>query len=222
MNWVKIKHAIGWSKMAWCHPLKLFIADNKNCHFEKSLEIGASEYGSLAPFLLEVSNKITIGYFKCDVIKLNNNLNIFGCDTKAQYVDITNIDGKYDLIIVKSVLGGVFRVTDTNLNEVNKLIKRIVKNNLNGGALLMLNNGESFFESIVAKFGARKNGWRFFSSEDFVKPSHTYTFGFLSFFSFESRLGFVGKIIDHTLYFIDLFLSKITHHPAVILTVYRK
>ena len=106
--WKIIQDGIGWSKHAWCYPLRLFIANNPKCNFEKSLEIGASEHGSLAPFLLEVSNKITIGYFQCDIAKLNNNLSAFNCDTEAQYVDITNIDGKYDLIIAKSVLGGGF------------------------------------------------------------------------------------------------------------------
>jgi hypothetical protein len=108
MNWKVVKRGIGWSRDAWYYPLKAFIKDNQNIKLDSSLEIGASEYGSLAPFLLEVSNKITIGYFQCDIAKLNNNLSAFNCDTEAQYVDITNIDGKYDLIIAKSVLGGGF------------------------------------------------------------------------------------------------------------------
>ena len=88
--------------------------------------------------------------------------------------------------------------------------------------MLVLDNGNSFLEIVLAKFGARKNNWRFFQPQDFIKPSQQYTFGFLSCFSLENRLGVVGRVIDSTFYFFDIFLSKLTNRPTVILTVYRK
>ena len=147
------------------------------------------------------------------------------CDAELLYVDMANIIGKYDLIIAKSVLGGLFREDETNIEEVNGFINKIIRTNLNAeGALLLLDNGQSFFEGTLSRFGARKNKWRYFQRKDFRNPDpyKQYTFGFLSSFSFESRLGSFGRVFDNIAYFFDIFFSKFTNHPTVILTVYRK
>ena len=133
MNWRIIKNGIGWSREAWCQPLKLFAADNPDFSFENSLEIGASECGTLAPFLLELSNKVTVGYYQCDLVGLKDNLNLLDCEVKIQYVDMTKIDGKYDLIIAKSVLGGIFREGKSSINDVNEFINNILENNIKSG-----------------------------------------------------------------------------------------
>ena len=46
--------------------------------------------------------------------------------------DIGNdeINGKYDLIIAKSVLGGIFREDKSSVNDVNELINNILENNI--------------------------------------------------------------------------------------------
>ncbi len=223
MNWKLIEEGIGWSRKAWTRPIKNFINDNPKILFNDSLEIGASEYGTLAPFLSEISVNITIGYFQCDIARLGSNLDKFDFSTAKEFVDVTKINGTYDLIVVKSVLGGVYRKSSSTMDNVAKLIDNIMKDHLNqDGALLLLDNGESFFEGVFSKLGARKNKWRFFRPEDFIDPSCQYTFGFLSCFSFETRIGAIGKILDSVLYFFDLFLSKVTRYPTVILTVYRK
>lgn len=224
MNLVRIQNGIGWSRKAWSKPLFDFRADDQKI-YEYSLEIGASENGTLAPFLLESSKHISIGYYECDLTRLQNKLLDLNCDSELRWVDMTKINGRYDLIVAKSVLGGLFRDGQSSIKEVNALIGSVVKNNLNeGGALLLLDNGESFFESVLARFGARKNNWRYFRVKDFCipEPCKQYTFGFLTCFSLESRLGPLGRVLDDVLYFCDRFLSKYTNYPTVILTVYRK
>ena len=219
-----VESGIGWSKKSWFRPLKDFEADNQK-FYGSSLEIGASEYSTLAPFLLTLSKNISIGYYECDVISLQKKLMEFNCDAELLYVDMANIIGKYDLIIAKSVLGGLFREDETNIEEVNGFIDKIIRNNLNAeGVLLLLDNGQSFFEGALSRFGARKNKWRYFQVKDFHNPNpyKQYTFGFLSSFSFESRLGSFGRVFDNIAYFFDIFFSKFTNHPTVILTVYRK
>jgi len=224
MNSSRVQNGLGWSRKAWFKPLKDFQQDDQNM-YEHSLEIGASEHSTLAPFLFEVSKKVSIGYYECDVMSLQKKLIKLNCNKELLFADITNISGKYDLIIAKSVLGGVFREDKSNLEEVNSLIRNIISHNLNsGGALLLLDNGKSFFEKVLSIFGARKNKWRYFQSKDFrnPKPYKQYTFGFLTCFSFEFRLGLFGRALDNILYLCDKFLSKYTNYPTVILTVYRK
>ena len=133
MNWGHVKKGIGWSRNSWCHPLRAFIEDNSNIAFEHSLEVGASEYGTLAPFILELSSKGTIGYYQCDVIKLNNNMSHLNIANESEYVDMTEINGKYDLIIAKSVLGGIFREDKSSVNDVNEFINNILENNIKQG-----------------------------------------------------------------------------------------
>jgi len=220
----RVQHGIGWSRKTWFKPLKDFKADDQKI-YGCSLEVGASEHGTLAPFLLEVSKNISIGYYECDVTSLQKNLTKLNCDKELHFVDMANINGKYDLIVAKSVLGGLFREGDSSIEAVNGLIGSIISHNLNaGGALLLLDNGQSFFERALSRFGARKNKWRYFQVKDFRNPEpfKQYTFGFLTCFSFESRLGSFGRALDEMLYLCDIFLSKYTNHPTVILTVYRK
>ena len=133
MNWKIIKKGIGWSKNAWCKPLRTFVEDNPNIEFSYSLEIGASENGTLAPFIKELSNQVTIGYFQCDVIKLNHNLSHFNIENESEYVDMTEINGKYDLIIAKSILGGIFRENKSSVNDVNEFIESILERNIKQG-----------------------------------------------------------------------------------------
>jgi len=133
MNWKAVEKGVGWSKKSWCKPLKGFVEDNSNIAFEHSLEVGASENGTLAPFVKELSNQVTIGYFQCDVIKLNHNLSHFNIANESEYVDMTEINGKYDLIIAKSVLGGIFRENKSSVNDVNEFIESILERNIKQG-----------------------------------------------------------------------------------------
>ena len=223
MNWKTIKDSIGWSKDTWCQPLRAFIDDNPNIEFSHSLEIGASEYGTLSPFLKEISSKVAVGYFECYITKLNNNLSHLNIENESEYIDITEINGKYDLIIAKSVLGGIFRYKESTVNDVNEFIESIIEKNIKqGGMMILMDNGNSYFEKYLSNFGARKNDWRFFNSKDFINPYQQHTFSFLSCFLLEQRYSFFGNFFDYTLYVFDLFLSKITNHPTVILTVYKK
>ena len=223
MNWKDVEQGIGWSRSAWCHPLKRFVKDNPNMKFGSSLEIGASENGTMLPFLLSVSDKVVIGYYGCNVEKLRSSILKFSRDTEVKHVDVRNIHGKYDVVIAKSVLGGVFRLNESSIDDVNQLVESTLKSNINeGGMLVLLDNGRSFFEEVLFKCGSRKNNWRFFCEKDFINPYQQYVFGFFSCFSFESRFGVLGRAIDSLVYFLDIFLSKLTKHPTVILTIYKK
>jgi hypothetical protein len=133
VNWKIIKKNIGWSKNTWCKPLQDLYKDNPNIIFNHSLEIGANEVGTLAPFIKELSNEVTIGYFQCDPTKLNNNLSHLNIVNESKYIDMTDINGKYDLIIAKSILGGIFTYKNSTINDVNEFIECILEKNIKQG-----------------------------------------------------------------------------------------
>jgi hypothetical protein len=224
INWKKVKKGIGWSRCSWSQPLRLFFKKSKKpLRVNNSLEIGAGEYGTMAGLLDEVSNNIKIGYYKCDINALNLKLKTLNINHKCDYVDINQIDGKYDLIILKSVLGGVFlKDSPSGLEGMNQLIQRIIKDSLNeGGILLTIDNGKSFFEGALNKAGLRKYDWRYFNESDFVDYHEQYSFGFLSCFSFETRIGVIGRWIDNIACSLDMILTRFTNSPTVILTIFK-
>jgi hypothetical protein len=72
------------------------------------------------------------------------------------------VTGNYDLVIMKSVLGGLFRKNDSSLVEVEYFINDLIRRTVNGGgALMSIDNRQSFYEALLSKFGARKYKWRF-------------------------------------------------------------
>jgi hypothetical protein len=77
-------------------------------------------------------------------------------------LDLLNLVDQYDLIIMKSVIGGLCR-KDGEI-KANQILKKIKANNLKeGGAIISLDNGRSIFHKITEyfQFGARKNNWFF-------------------------------------------------------------
>jgi len=138
-------------------------------------------------------------------------------------ISIFDVAGKYDLIVMKSVLGGVCR--DAAPNCQMKLIENLIRNNLNnGGYLLTLDNGYSFFEFLLSRSGARKNQWKFFKTSDFHYFYNQTAAGFFAAFSLASRFGRIGAWIDNGLFFLDLitqFIHK-NKHPTVIATLFSR
>ena len=93
-----------------------------------------------------------------------------------------------------------------------------------GGALMSIDNGQSFYEALLSKFGARKYKWRFFKKADLSMASKQFEFGVLSSFSFETRLGIFGHFLDnYIVYPLDWLLFKIfPHNPTMILSIFKK
>jgi len=125
------------------------------------------------------------------------------------------------------VLGGVHRVHDSSLADVHATLSKIVHNHLEAGGLLVtLDNGRTLLEPLLARFGARRNGWRFFRRGDFPPAAACYGFGVVSAFSTATRLGWLGRLIDNALYGVDRLLMPLMNQAscpcAVYLHVYRK
>ncbi len=139
--------------------------------------------------------------------------------------DATALDGTYDLIILKSVLGGLFRDGATTVAEVNAYLAQIAARNLNeGGHIITCDNGVSLFEPLLRRRGARRGQWRFFRPGDLSVATVQFQFGCLSAFSLSSRIGMVGKLVEEAvLYPFDLLLSPLFRRfSTVIISVIPK
>jgi len=209
----------GWSQLTW---RKAF----RNLHFNKCevktvLELGA---GPLSQFgLIFYPADVTISSYPKAVTE-----HIEAKVDKHKYPNVTfktmsifDVAGKYDLIVMKSVLGGVCRDAAPNCHM--KLIEKLIRNNLNeGGYLLTLDNGCSFFEFLLSRSGARKNKWKFFKPSEFHYFYNQKAVGFFAAFSLASRFGRLGVWFDNCLFFLDLitqFIHK-NKYPTVVATLF--
>jgi hypothetical protein len=226
-----MRYAFGWNHKAWQCVLKPanLLGDEK---FGRILEIGASRHSICAIIFDGLAEEIVIGYYKDNErILIENYLSKLELKLglKSKYIlekiDAHTVTGSYDLVIMKSVLGGLFRENNTSLDDVERFVSDLMRRVVNdGGSLITIDNGKSLYEGWLSKFGARKNQWRFFSKAELSMAQKQFEFGLLSSFSLETRWGMFGHFLDnYIVYPLDCLLFKIfPHNPTIILSIYPK
>ena len=225
-----VRLAFGWNFNSWSHALKEsnFQLPNK---LDSILEIGASRHSMVSLIFDGLAREIVISYYTeeqkegveryLSYVRKNYNL-------KSNYVleqiDAKKVEGSFDIVIMKSVLGGIFRRNSSTISDVSSFIESFIKRTIKpNGMLISIDNGKSILENILSRFGARKNHWRFFEKAQLKRASSQTEFGVISSFSFETRLGFVGYIVDnYVIYFLDLILFKfLRRNPTVIVSIFK-
>lgn len=226
-----IKKGFGWNWRSWSHPvLKSQILSEKLSSGRKLtvLEIGAGQLSILSTMFYLVATKIDVGAFGPEnvgalraMIEKNEYLSDVP-EVNVKHVDIFNIEGKYDVIIMKSVLGGVFR-SPTSINSMNEVIKGISEKNLRSdGCLITIDNGRSSFEYFLRNIGSRRNNWNYFEKSSFWDTDEQHGFGVLSVGSFSSRFGIFGSICDFLIFCADLILFQFwKFKPTIICSIWK-
>lgn len=219
----------GWSAQAWLQPWRAFLRAHPGLRVGDALEVGAGALSSLAPLLLPLADRVECSSFDPTVlpqIKALNESRLGVADrSRLRYSrqDMTALQGRWDLIVLKSVLGGVYRVHNSTLADVHAAIKYTVQQHLNpGGMLVTLDNGCTLFEPLLRHAGARRNGWRFFRRNDLPLALEHFSFGVVSVASAATRLGAAGRLVDRGLYRLDRVLSPLARQHAVHLHVYQR
>jgi hypothetical protein len=218
----------GWSARAWARPWGEFVRAHPGLRVAEALEIGAGPRSSLAPLLLGLAQGVECSVYDTATLPavraLNARLLSASEQARVRYTrqDVRALRGRWDLIALKSVLGGVHRVLDSTLADVHATIGRLVSGHLNpGGLLVTLDNGRTLLEPLLARLGARRNGWRVFGRDDLPPAWAHYSHGVLGAASAATRLGRAGARIDDALYLLDRVLTPLARQHAVHLRVYR-
>ncbi|MDR2991997.1 MAG: hypothetical protein LBU72_08795 [Burkholderiaceae bacterium] len=228
-----MRACFGWSARAWAAPWRQFVQAHSGLHVRSALEVGADAQSSLTPLLLLLADRVECSAFDAAALPLirarHARLLPSAARRRIHYTrqDVCHLQGCWDLIVLKSVLGGVHRRHDSTLADVRITLSSIVREHLEpGGLLVTLDNGRTALEPLLTPFGARRNGWRFFQRGDFPPADACYGFGAVSAFSAATRLGWLGRRIDDALYGLDCLLTPFTRRDAgacaVYLHVYRK
>ena len=219
----------GWSQRAWARPWQAWRRSLADATWPCGLEVGAGPSSSLSPLLLGFTHRVECSYF--DLLQAapiqQHHQRVMGPEapTRIRYVqqDVHALNGRWDVIVMKSVLGGVFRVPGSDVTDVQALIERLVRDHVNpGGWLVTLDNGQTALEPLFSHFGARRNGWRFLRHADFPRADVFHSFGVMGSFSAATRLGWLGHRIDDLLYAVDWVLTPLVRQHAVLLHAYRK
>lgn len=222
--------AFGWNYKSWSHALKL---SNLELPYrvDKIIEIGAGKNSMTALLFDGLAKEIVISYYRQqdrEAVEqyLNSVRQRYKLYSKYVFkqVDAFNLVGSYDIVIMKSVLGGLFRNRNSSISDANDFIAHLVSTRLKpGGQLISIDNGKSILERLISKFGARKNKWFFYKKLDLRNTTKQTGFGLLSSFCFETRLGYVGNIIDNfVIYPLDLILVKFwRHNPTIIVSIFK-
>jgi hypothetical protein len=227
MNAADRSACFGWSARAWAYPWGEFVRAHPDLRVADALEIGAGAQSSLAPLLLDLAQRVECSVYDVATLPAVQSLHarLLDADSQARVrytrQDVRALQGRWDLIVMKSVLGGVHRVHDSSLADVCAMLSDIVQNHLQpGGLLVTLDNGRTVLEPLLARWGARRNGWRFFRRGDLPPAQAHYSYGVLGVASAATRWGRWGARIDDLLYWCDRALTPLAREHAVHLNVY--
>lgn len=232
----KYLKAFGWSWRAWSYTFfqldRSLLKDLLSCD-GKVLEIGSSHLSQLG-IIFEKAKLIELGFWDQDEKTLNY-LNQFlkkkfsgNKRILVNQKNFNNVNGKYDLIIMKSVLGGVFKINETSILDLKKGIYDLITKNLNkGGYLITLDNGFGFIHKLTENYGARAKSWRFLENKDLYNPYlvDQVKFGFFSSFTFQTRIPIFGNMLDSIIFFFDKLIFKIKplkkFSSSIVVSVYK-
>ena len=237
VNRLLVEDCCGWNKKLWADAtifaLSKLDEDLTNKHV---LEVGAGAYSTLAPIFVKAGATVVCSYYdqpretiECGqlaVVSEKHNLD----RPKLKKINIFDMEGIYDVIVMKSVLGGIGRANDcgTIINIIEQLLKNHVRQN---GFIVSIDNGNiNWLTKLRGLLGAGRNGWTYLEPTVFEylfcqSDVRTSGFGFLN----AGSMRFLFKnpraeLINDVLYAVDNLVVKLfkPKESAVLATCIQK
>lgn len=213
-----IEDSCGWNKKIWADAVEFALNfctkyDNKT----KVLEIGASEYSALSPIFSSIGYDVMCSYYDQNAYQAIINgclptvINKYGLTLpKLVQLNAWEIKNKtFDIIILKSVIGGICRNDDYTL--ISNLIAKLYASLKPNGILITIDNQENYIANCFRNlFGAGNSKWTYLNKDKLAMKLTPYHyeqkgFGLLNFARFASFNSEVEPIND-LLYTIDQVL----------------
>jgi len=233
-----IEDCCGWNRRTWADAVAFALsAVPGDLRGRTVLEIGAGKHSCLAPAFAKLGATVSCSYYgpaKREVESgqlraVSEKHGIAGISVIE--VDIHEIRGVYDVIVLKSVLGGICRGEERG--KLRAVIDGLLEHLAEGGAVLTIDNGRvGPFAKLSRTFGAGRNRWTYFTQEDLHRAFaglsfETRGFGFLSFGALRflfSRDWKALEAVNDAIHGIDRILLRHVglSDRAVIATVIRK
>lgn len=197
-----MQQIVGWDVVNWSKAIDYW---EKNAHLYgkelECLELGSSK-GGMSLWLALNNNKVLCTDLNGPEPSAHDLHKKYGCDTRVTYESVDalhiNYENKFDLVLFKSILGGI--CTDDDDKKVY-LIDQMYKALKPGGMLLFAENleGTALHKAARKRFGTK--GWNYlrlsemkqvFASFSSVQYSTTGFFG--CFGRTERQRALLGKV----------------------------
>jgi hypothetical protein len=230
-----IEDCCGWNRKIWADAIEFAIANSLlEMSGKKALEIGAGEHSALAPVFSALGAAVTCSYYgqpreRVADGRLKFVMNKYRLENiELAEADINNVQGVYDIIVLKSVLGGVCRSND--YQKMKDVVDRLMRNLSEGGCILSIDNGFiGAFDRLRQVRGAGKNNWTYIKAAEFASAlaGHDVSmrgFGLLNFGSAGVVLGIGLELVNDAIYFVDKAVLSLfgCRERAVLSTVIRR
>jgi hypothetical protein len=231
-----IEDCCGWNRKTWADAVEFALSQlPERLDGKKVLEIGAGKYSSISPLFASRGADLLCSYYGQHQQDVENGqlqlvVTKYGLDKiVVEERDIYNLQETYDIIVLKSVLGGLCK--NQNYGKLKLIIDRLLKENVRqGGYIVTLDNGYvRLFTRLRNLWGAGKGEWTYFSRKKLVDALSGYDiqvrgFGLINVGAAKFLLHRKGESINDIIYLIDkIALSLIDPEDrAVLSTVIRK
>jgi hypothetical protein len=226
-----IEDCCGWNRKIWADAAEFAVSQlPERLDGKKVLEIGAGNYSSISPIFASKGADLLCSYYGWHQQRDVEDGQLRAVTAKyglgkilVEEHDIHDLQGIYDIIVMKSVLGGICE--NENYGKLKLIIDRLWKNNLRrGGYVVSLDNGYvRLFARLRNLWGAGKGGWTYFRRNKLLASLSDYDVQIRGF-----GLINVGAVeflfVNDFLYLVDkIALSLIDlEDRAVLSTVIRK
>ena len=233
-----IEDCCGWNRRTWGDAIAFALAAlPKDLRGKTVLEIGAGRYSSLSPIFAALGADTYCSYYGQARESIENGaLRHVSEKHKINGIGLLELDihrptGTYDVIVLKSVLGGICRGND--YAKVGGVIRGLMDHLSEDGVIVTLDNGHlGPLARMSELFGAGKNRWTYFKQDQLQECLAGYDvesrgFGFLNFGAARFMLGrdVEGlEVVNNAIHTVDAALLRLFgfRRRAVLATVIRK
>ncbi|WP_431855818.1 hypothetical protein [Azospirillum sp.] len=163
-----IEDCCGWNRRTWADAVSFALsALPSDLSGKRVLEIGAGKYSCLAPVFAALGAEVTCSYYgqarhAIETGRLREVSRKYGITgITLREVDIHDFVGTYDIIVLKSVLGGICRGGD--VAKMRSIVRGLVGHLSEDGVVLTFDNGHvGPFAKLNSLLGAGRNRWTYF------------------------------------------------------------
>ena len=234
-NRAMVEDCCGWNKKTWADGVEYALsALPDDLRGKRVLEVGASNRSTIAPILAAKGARAVCSYYqKSKGLVENGRLKYirdkYGiADIPTLEANIYDIHGRFDVIVMKSVLGGICR--SSNYDCIRSTIKKLSKDNVaDGGVILSIDNGYvTLFEKLRLYRGKGGRSWSYLDRDKLLACLSDFDvvtkgFGYLNVASASFQLGGNFEFINNIVYRVDKALISLfdPSERAVLSTIIR-